>query len=735
MNPQHIPSVDVEPIEDTNPFITKHAILKTTGASYSHSVFSASINGRLVPNRDYPYEGLTTIINNENWKFLDGIAVGLLQDGAPLALTPTTVTIRPGQHIFRYVYKTGVLEASYMLDSPLTADGVVCYLTLLNKTDPQTSATMPEESGIQIVAEPLFDIRHMYAQSEPGACEISHEDGVLLVKREGHAIGLRFYTADNSTNPPIVHADRRVYDWWYKLGSGYRTCGDDNCPHPSGEGKQMLSAGDIIFNGGDTQIVIVIACSNSAQAVRKLLDTAPLHTAVEEQNRYYAQEVKRKLMTASASSPDAMATSQTTDVLFRTLGMLSFGMRLQDSILHEAGDFWFKNVWFRDEFEGLLSNFDTLFALGHHGYIKNAVEKALEYQDTFGRVPNHIPTRADDEISYNSADATLLTFIAGGRYIKRIQEKTHDRQDSGKDKDKGDEDDNADAETFIHTVLKGALQMVSAFSTNTNTPNGAPVLQDDGLIAVAAWHSWTDCNYYDKTCGARLPIRTLRLEGLAPPEYDLPQFLLPEINAQWICALLHIRDMCDMEDIGGAGYQYHMLKDRVNEILKKAMESYRVVFYNKDNGFLYNCVFKDQRDPTLGSPGVVAMSLLSESTDMFSGTQVRDFCMVTRSRLMAFRNGEPFGVLVREGADVYYNDDQYHMAVTWPRDTPYLLRLFRAAGMMDDVKDILENNLVHQMDEGFVGYNSELFSIDPTGLTPVKNPVQWWSQWCDEFLK
>jgi len=102
---------------------------------------------------------------------------------------------------------------------------------------------------------------------------------------------------------------------------------------------------------------------------------------------------------------------------------------------------------------------------------------------------------------------------------------------------------------------------------------------------------------------------------------------------------------------------------------------------------------------------------------------------------MAFRKGEPFGILVREGADVYYNDDQYHMAVTWPRDTPYLLRLFRAAGLRDEVKAILKNNLAHQMDEGFVGYNSELFSIDPSGLTPVKNPVQWWSQWCDEFLK
>ena len=37
------------------------------------------------------------------------------------------------------------------------------------------------------------------------------------------------------------------------------------------------------------------------------------------------------------------------------------------------------------------------------------------------------------------------------------------------------------------------------------------------------------------------------------------------------------------------------------------------------------------------------------------------------------------------------------------------------------------------MEEGFVFYNQELFSCDHD-WTPVKDPVQWWSQWVDPYL-
>jgi hypothetical protein len=36
------------------------------------------------------------------------------------------------------------------------------------------------------------------------------------------------------------------------------------------------------------------------------------------------------------------------------------------------------------------------------------------------------------------------------------------------------------------------------------------------------------------------------------------------------------------------------------------------------------------------------------------------------------------------------------------------------------------------MEESFVFYNQELFSGGDR--VPVKNPVQWWSQWVDPYL-
>jgi len=58
----------------------------------------------------------------------------------------------------------------------------------------------------------------------------------------------------------------------------------------------------------------------------------------------------------------------------------------------------------------------------------------------------------------------------------------------------------------------------------------------------------------------------------------------------------------------------------------------------------------------------------------------------------------------------------------------------RYAGEREIVEGILSSNLSHQMDEGFVFYNCELSSPDGGEPTPVKNPIQFWSQWVDSYL-
>ncbi|HEX4962859.1 MAG TPA: hypothetical protein VF173_18630, partial [Thermoanaerobaculia bacterium] len=88
---------------------------------------------------------------------------------------------------------------------------------------------------------------------------------------------------------------------------------------------------------------------------------------------------------------------------------------------------------------------------------------------------------------------------------------------------------------------------------------------------------------------------------------------------------------------------------------------------------------------------------------------------------------------------------QYHSDVVWPRSTPYLVKLLRKLGEEATVRELLVNALDHQMTEAAIFYNQEILSRacgnnphpDPDTAqnpVPVKNPIQFWSQWCDAFL-
>lgn len=93
---------------------------------------------------------------------------------------------------------------------------------------------------------------------------------------------------------------------------------------------------------------------------------------------------------------------------------------------------------------------------------------------------------------------------------------------------------------------------------------------------------------------------------------------------------------------------------------------------------------------------------------------------------------------------IYFNDYQYHGAVVWLRDNPYLIKYLNIIGEERKAKEILDSNLWHQMDEEAIFYNNELFSLpegknpNPTKISndpvPVKNPIQLWSHFCDDYL-
>jgi hypothetical protein len=68
-----------------------------------------------------------------------------------------------------------------------------------------------------------------------------------------------------------------------------------------------------------------------------------------------------------------------------------------------------------------------------------------------------------------------------------------------------------------------------------------------------------------------------------------------------------------------------------------------------------------------------------------------------------------------------------------------------SVGEEETIRQLLRNALDHQMTESAVFFNQELFSrpfgnnLNPDPEThsnpvPVKNPIQFWSQWCDALI-
>jgi hypothetical protein len=141
---------------------------------------------------------------------------------------------------------------------------------------------------------------------------------------------------------------------------------------------------------------------------------------------------------------------------------------------------------------------------------------------------------------------------------------------------------------------------------------------------------------------------------------------------------------------------------------------------------------------------VEAAALLGEK--VFTRLELEQIWQMTRNRLLVKRDGLPFGLLVKDSPErIFYDNQQYHEAVVWPRETPYLIRLLRQLGQEATIQEVLKTNLAHQQDEAVVFYHNEMLALaegtnpSPEEATqanpvPVKNPMQWWSQWCDAYL-
>jgi glycogen debranching enzyme len=387
--------------------------------------------------------------------------------------------------------------------------------------------------------------------------------------------------------------------------------------------------------------------------------------------------------------------------------------------------------------------------------MRKIILTTASYQDrNSGRIPNKIPEFKNEyeelsrkkklhNVFYNCVDATLLYVNVAEKFVRTTNDLS-----------------------LANSISPSFVNILECFERgNKDAVDGPPVIDPEtGLLLCMPSHTWTD-SQCTLTVGSkcissyplRVPTEWVEQDKSADEIFrslHCPKFYLPEVNAQWIKALESfveffnaIRKDGSAEDSG----RYLWALTRSSALLNKAKANFKTVFWNKQKGFVYNIVSDNfqRKDPTEGSPAIVALALMG---DLFNQRELNQAWTVIQNTLLvkrspvAFQVGATsFGVLAKHSRErIYFDDRQYHEAVVWPRDTPYLIKFLDQLKMRDEVGSILINNLDHQIAEAALFFNNELFSLAdgknpyPNGCSsnpiPIKNPIQWWSQWVDPYL-
>jgi glycogen debranching enzyme len=282
------------------------------------------------------------------------------------------------------------------------------------------------------------------------------------------------------------------------------------------------------------------------------------------------------------------------------------------------------------------------------------------------------------------------------------------------------------------------------------------VLLENGLLLSLPSHAWMNGKrtvWAEGITVTDLPIRVpnswqvqdllqLRDSHYTWDNYQYPTFYLPEVNAYWLKALKVAEGLAER-------FEDAELGEEIQQVRQMARLRYKGIFWNAQAHNLYNLVTLEHRtDGTFSAAAVEAAALLGET--VFSRQELEYIWVAARNKLLAKRliagDMAAFGLVAKDSTErVFYNNQQYHEAVIWPRVTPYLIRLLRMLGQQATVQELLKTNLGHQMEEAAVFYNNEMLSL-PEGENPfpdaeternpvpVKNPIQWWSQWCDPYM-
>ena len=537
----------------------KRSVLMVPSAEWIQSIYSCTVelNGKtwVIPNRDFPYEGLLVYQDGENWKTIDCVALALRHrngQSIPFIEEPAyrAVKLSPWSTTYAYRIPASSIRGDLQGEIPFF---VSYYLN--SEADPEFVTGCVElyfpgglvYGGVEItpVVQPFVDLRHMYGSSDFGNYRVYVDEDEGYRKRvhiSSYNRTLTFYLSDVETT---LFDTPEMLAWQYKLGTGSReeVYNDD------------IQRTQTVFKGEQKQVAAFFNCQISPSDDRKFvrlffgcgLDHAPARFSLPDLEGIFVRSRSKdreqfRQMNRLFAFPEHLPFKDA--ILARLIGMTKFKICIRvggsDNYIRVpyAGAWWFKTPWYRDVFEGILNSFTALMRIPEEqANTKDIILLALREQDRVtGRVLNKISEYKHFERSYNTADGTLLCFVVAHTYIAET----------------GDLDFALRMLPYVATMI-AAFQGADPADGLSRWVDGPPRVDEaTGLLLSVPWHSWIDTRSQSLEQDGRrfegLPNRLSPrfIQGLYARTADKdsfgallssPNFFLPEINAQWITLL------------------------------------------------------------------------------------------------------------------------------------------------------------------------------------------------------
>jgi predicted glycogen debranching enzyme len=354
-----------------------------------------------------------------------------------------------------------------------------------------------------------------------------------------------------------------------------------------------------------------------------------------------------------------------------------------------AGYHWFTD-WGRDTMVSLPG---LCLVTGRHAEARSILQAFAEHLSQ-GMIPNRFPD-AGEEPEYNTADATLWFFVAVYKYLQY----TGDRE-------------------FVGGQLWPALQEVIEWHRR-GTRYQIRVDQD-GLLSAGepgAQLTWMDAKVGDWVVTPR--------QGKAV-----------EINALWYNALRIMEELAGLFSPPQA-YVYAALAGQ-------AGARFGEVFWNEEQGCLYDVVDSDSCDPSLRPNQLLALSLpfpLLEGERALAVLAAVERHLLTPYGLRSLAPGEP-GYRPRCEGPPWERDGAYHQGTVWAWWWgPFVTALVRLRGEEGraQARGLIAGLEAHLSEAG-VGTLSEIFDAEPP-FVPRGCIAQAWSvgevlrAYCEDILQ